>query len=209
MKMDDRLVMGLLAAAVCFCLGTLEAVGTDDQRAEEPMLPAAATQMTGWSYRRIERTRIAVAPAAAAGDYGEDPDEAEKIEAALVEQGYFREDVPLDFTLQDILQTECEKNGIPYAVALGLIEVESGFQAGAVNEETGCYGLCQLNPLYFPNGLDPAENIVTGMACLGENIQRYDGDLAAALTAYNAGHDTGSREYAEKVLAAAEGWRAP
>ena len=28
-----------------------------------------------------------------------------------------------------------------------------------------------------------------------------------SLTAYNAGHDTGNREYAEKVMAAAERWR--
>ena len=31
--------------------------------------------------------------------------------------------------------------------------------------------------------------------------------FSAALTAYNAGHDTGNREYAEKVMAAAERWR--
>ena len=36
-------------------------------------------------------------------------------------------------------------------------------------------------------------------------MDRY-GDTGAALTAYNAGHDTGDREYAEKVIGAAERW---
>ncbi len=136
----------------------------------------------------------------------EDPDEAAKIEAALVEQGYFRADVPLDYGLQDHLRTACEAYGVPWAVALGLIEAESGFQEDAANPVSGCYGLCQLNPKYFPAGLSGAENIRAGMAYLGEQLERYDGDLPAALTAYNAGYDTGRREYAEKVMQAAERW---
>ena len=40
-----------------------------------------------------------------------------------------------------------------------------------------------------------------------EKLDQYAGDLGAALTAYNAGHDTGNREYAEKVMAAAGRWR--
>lgn len=138
---------------------------------------------------------------------GEDPDEAEKIEAALVEQGYFRPDVPLDYELQDHLRTACEEYGVPWAVALGLIEIESNFREDAVNPVSGCYGLRQLNPKYFPSGLSSAENIRTGIAYLGEQLERHDGDMWAALTAYNAGYDTGSREYANKVLAAAERWR--
>lgn len=135
----------------------------------------------------------------------EDPEEAEKIEAALLEQGYYREDVPLGFELQDTLRTACEANGIPYEVGLGIIEVESSFRADAVSP-AGCYGLCQLNPRYFPSGLSAEENIRTGMAYLAEQLERYGGDMPAALTAYNAGHDTGGRTYANKVLAAAERW---
>lgn len=74
---------------------------------------------------------------------GEDSMEAEKIEAALIEQGYFREDVPLSYELQDVLRTASEANGIPYHVALGLIETESGFDPEAVSS-AGCYGLAQL-----------------------------------------------------------------
>jgi soluble lytic murein transglycosylase-like protein len=44
------------------------------------------------------------------------------------------------------------------------------------------------------------------MDYLGENLEKYDGDMDAALTAYNAGHDTGKRSYAAKVRAAADYW---
>lgn len=137
----------------------------------------------------------------------EDPREAEKIELALRRQGYLRDDVPMNYELQDVLHSACEANGIPYHVALGLIETESGFDPDAVSS-AGCYGLAQLNPRYFPSGLTPAENIATGMEYLAYQLDRYDGDMAAALTAYNAGHDTGARWYAKAVLEAAEKWRA-
>ena len=92
-------------------------------------------------------------------DVREDPQEPERIEEALLEQGYFREDVPLSYDLQDALHTACGRYGIDYAVALGLIEVESHFQPEIVNAYGDCYGLMQLNVRYFPSGLPPEENI--------------------------------------------------
>lgn len=119
-----------------------------------------------------------------------------------------REDVPLDAELQAVLWEACEEHGVTYALALGVMDVESDFQVDAVSEED-CYGLMQLNPKYFPSDLAPADNIRWGVAFLAEKIAQYDGDLEAALTAYNAGHDTGDREYSAKVLRAAEGWWEP
>lgn len=103
-----------------------------------------------------------------------------------------------------VLVDACEGNGIPVAVGLGLIEVESNFHRDAVSP-VGCYGLTQLNPKYFPSDLSPEDNIRYGMNYLGACLNRY-GTIAAALTAYNAGYDTGSRWYANKVLDAAQGW---
>ena len=137
---------------------------------------------------------------------GEDPDEDAKILAALEAQGYFRPEVPLSYSLQDTLHTACERYGVEYAVALGLVEVESGFDPEAVNPNSGCYGLCQLSPRYFSGGLTPAENLEAGIAYLGAHLERYGGDIQAALTAYHDGSDTGRRGYAQAVLAAAEGW---
>ena len=64
----------------------------------------------------------------------------------------------------------------------------------------------QLNRDYFPSDLPAGENIRYGMEYLGRLLAQYD-TIEAALTAYNAGHDTGSRVYANAVLAAAEKWR--
>lgn len=132
-----------------------------------------------------------------------DPNEAELIEQALLAKGYYRDDVPLDYELQDILHAVCEQYRIPYPLALGLIETESGFRTDADNGL--CYGLCALNRHYFQSGLSPAGNIQAGMELLRSNYDRY-GTWEAALTAYNAGHDTGSRRYARGVLAKARAW---
>lgn len=135
----------------------------------------------------------------------EDWHEAERIEAALAAQGYLRDDVPLSYELQDVLQTECERCGVDYALALGLIETESGFDPDADNGL--CYGLMQLNRNYFPADLSPAENIRAGIEYLADQLGRYE-TVEAALCGYNAGHDTGARDYANAVLAAAERWEA-
>ena len=116
----------------------------------------------------------------------------------------FREDIPLDLELQAALRNACETNGVPISLALGLIEVESNFIPDADNGL--CYGLCQLNRRYFHDGLSPADNIAAGIAHLAGQIRRYDGDIPAALRAYNRGYDDGDRIYANAVLAAAERW---
>ena len=72
--------------------------------------------------------------------------------------------VPLSENLQCILWAACEENGVEPALALGLIEVESGFDPSADNGL--CYGLMQLNRKYFPSGLPPGENIQHGVRYL-------------------------------------------
>ena len=129
----------------------------------------------------------------------------EAVEARREE--FFWETVPLNGSCRDALQEACEAHGVPLHIALGVIEVESGFDPEAVSSE-GCVGLMQLNTKYFPAGLSPEDNIRAGVAYLGALLERYEGDTQAALTAYNAGHDTGSRTYANAVLAASERWGA-
>lgn len=147
---------------------------------------------------------VAAETAAEAPQMPEELDEQERITQALVEQGYFRDDVPLSYEMQDALHAICDNAGVEYALALGLIQHESGFDPEARNGV--CYGLCQLNERYFPPGLTPEENMEAGISWLGELIARY-GDTATALTVYNAGHDTGRRDYARVVMGYAEDWR--
>lgn len=114
-------------------------------------------------------------------------------------------DTPLTSEEVQALLDCCEAVSIDPSLALGLIYTESRFEPDAVSP-SGCYGYCQLNPRYFPADLAPADNIWAGVNYLAELLGRYD-DLEAALTAYNAGHDTGDRTYANAVLKAAEEWR--
>ena len=118
----------------------------------------------------------------------------------------YDERVPLSKDLQEALTYACQAHGVEYALALGLIQAESNFDINAVSY-SGCYGLCQLNPVYFPANLTPAENIEHGIAYLAREIAYY-GDIAAGLTAYHAGHDDGTRGYASVVLRYAAEWRA-
>ena len=75
----------------------------------------------------------------------EEEDENEKIEAALLEQGYLHEEIPLDFDLQCHLIAVCEEYGVPQNVALGVIQAESSFTATAANGS--CYGYMQINSI--------------------------------------------------------------
>lgn len=126
-------------------------------------------------------------------------------ETAPTEQATW--DVSLTDEELDALLETCDAEHIAPEIALGLIQVESNFRADAMNPRSGCYGYCQLNPRYFPADLSPVDNIRAGIEYLAYQLERYDGDLGAALTAYNAGYDTGDRTYAEQVIAAAATFR--
>ena len=114
----------------------------------------------------------------------EELDEQAKITAALVEQGYFREDVPLSFELQDALHAVCDEAGVEDELALGLIQHESGFDPEARNGV--CYGLCQLNTRYFPDDLSPEDNLAAGIGWLGQLLAEYD--TRTALDIYHSSY---------------------
>lgn len=137
-------------------------------------------------------------PIAAAAAY-QRPVETGRIEE-LIE---YHNPTPLSDELFRTVDAAADTYHVPICLALGLIEVESGFDAEAVSPK-GCYGLTQLNPQYFPAGLSAEENVQTSLAHLGSLLERYD--TMTALTIYNAGRDTGSRVYANKVLDAAWAW---
>ncbi len=112
--------------------------------------------------------------------------------------------IPLTDSAIIALEEACELNGIPFHIGLGLIDLESEFQSDAVSK-SGCYGLCQLNPKYFPSELSDEDNIRHGMDYLGYHYKKYQ-DWSVALNAYNKGRVTGDTVYPEAVLARAEKW---
>jgi len=127
----------------------------------------------------------------------------EKVSAAReVSSSY---NAPLTEREMTVLLNTCAARGISPSLALGLIYTESRFDRFALNPSGG-YGLCQLNPHYFPSGLSSEDNIAYGLNFLADCIARYNGNVEAGLTAYNVGFDTGSRVYANRVLSAASMW---
>ena len=132
-----------------------------------------------------------------------EPDEEQQIIDALLREGYLREDCPLSYALQDTLHGFCVDYGVPYELALGLIQVESNFREDADNGT--CRGLMQLHRKYFPGADTSYENLKQGTKFLGELYQKY-GSWDKALTVYTYGHLTSDRKYANAVMSAAREW---
>ena len=81
--------------------------------------------------------------------------------------------------------------GIDPSVLEALAEVESGFRPNALSP-SGAMGIMQLMPatahaLGVTDPMDPDKNIDAGARYLREQLDRFGGDLALALAAYNAG----------------------
>lgn len=123
-------------------------------------------------------------------------------------------DVPLDKELQLHIIETCEAYDVDPAIVLAMIWRESRYHADSVGDGGNSLGLMQVQP-YRHSGrmkrlgcedlLDPYQNVVVGIDYLAESIDRYDGDIAKALVAYNAGHYNGTiTEYAQDVLEKAE-----
>ena len=61
----------------------------------------------------------------------------------MVEQGYFRDDIPLSYENQDFLHTACQESGVPYALALAVIQKETGFR-NVVGDDGASVGFMQV-----------------------------------------------------------------
>lgn len=162
---------------------------------------------------------------AAEEEYMEDPQETEKIEEALLAQGYFSLAVPMPYEWQDYMRTYCEEYGCPYPLALAVAQTESNFDMDAVGA-SGEVGIMQLNPgpggsyhaeIQAATGLDPTTasgNIAGGCYKLGLYLAKY-GSAEKAAMAYNMGEggarsawDSGitSTDYSKAVKEAMETW---
>lgn len=133
---------------------------------------------------------------------------AKAVEEPIAERTYF--DVPLSQEVQDCIFDECEKAGISPALIVAIIERESDFDIENVGDNGQSIGLMQIQPkwhmqrmidLNCEDLLDPCQNIKVGINYLSEQINRYDGDVAKAVVAYNQGHFNGKfTEYSVNVL---------
>jgi len=141
------------------------------------MTPAAAQAPRKVAKARVEETALSLAAQYRAKGYGVSDQLAGQIYAAAV------------------------RNDIDPAIAFGLVRTESEFKDHATSH-VGAIGLTQLmvpTARWFKRGVTVAElrdsetNLEIGFRYLNELIERYDGDVELALTAYNRGTGTVDR----------------
>lgn len=161
-------------------------------KAEEPK-PSAVTVTT------IPQPK-AVMPEAPVEDF-----ENEKIEAALLEQGYLRDDIPLDYDTQALLRAACDETGVEFELALAVVWRETTFR-NVVGDDGNSFGYMQVQPrwhrarmdrLGVTDLMDPAGNFRVGCDYLAELLTKYP--LEQALTCYNTGRP-GYNQYARDVV---------
>ena len=95
--------------------------------------------------------------------------------------------------------------GISPKLLKAIAKVESGEKPGIVGDDGESVGLFQIQPKWHMQRLKEGESLLdpevnTRVACeiLTELMDKY-ATLDEVLTAYNCGHDTGDRSYANKV----------
>lgn len=212
--------------AVTFTVMAITSVGEAGQKTSTlPTLPAMTAEPVLLSAEQpvpASATPAIEKPEVEGLEPAEEANENELIEQALLEQGYFHEEIPLDFDLQAHLIAVCDEYEVPMCVALGVIQAESTFTATAQNGS--CYGYMQINSI---NGgwleesigvtdlTDPYQNIRSGVYILSDLYGKY-GDWHMALVAYNYGESGAykhvfsqgltSTGYSRTVMAYAEEW---
>lgn len=219
--------LAMLAVLVALAVVLLALIGCrvsaaerDKQAAAAPSASTAPTVTVCDPVAALDFLAAATVP-----EEGEDPMEAEKIEEALLAQGYFSLAVPMPFEYQDYMRTYCAAYGCPYPLALAVAEVESHFDMDAVGA-AGEVGIMQLNPgpsgsyhaeIQAATDLDPTTpsgNIAGGCYKLGQYMAEFQ-DAGKAAMAYNMGRAGAmeawaagitSTNYSDAVLAAMEGW---
>lgn len=131
--------------------------------------------------------------------------ENEKIEEALLDQGYLRDDIPLDYDTQALLRAACDESGVEFELALAVIRRETTYR-NVVGDDGNSFGFMQVQPrwhkarmekLGVTDLMDPAGNFRVGCDYLAELLGKYP--LEQALTCYNTG-SPGYNQYARDVI---------
>ena len=151
-----------------------------------------------------ETTEAVVAPVEEPEEIAEDF-ENEKIEAALLEMGYFRDDIPLDFETQAYLRAACEEAGVSFELALAVIRRETDYR-NIEGDGGDSIGYMQVQPKWHQERMNrlgvtdlshPLGNFRVGLDYLKELTDKYG--IEKGLTAYNSGKP-GESEYADTVI---------
>lgn len=99
--------------------------------------------------------------------------------------------LPAAQAYESLIRTNAARTGLAPELIRAVIQVESAFNPLARSPK-GAMGLMQLMPqtaasLGVTRPFEPADNIAAGTTYLRGLLDRFDGNLALALAAYNAG----------------------
>jgi soluble lytic murein transglycosylase-like protein len=152
------------AAAAVARVAQIEAMIAPPQTASTTTPPSGSTSFAS----ALQSAQASTAPASAGALTGGDPTQ-------------------FDALINDAAQ----RNGVDPALLKGLIRQESNFNPNA-RSAAGAVGLTQLMPstaagLGVGDPTDPAQAIEGGARYLRQQLDRFGGDPAKALAAYNAG----------------------
>lgn len=103
----------------------------------------------------------------------------------------FRSDSSVKTNYDELIMAAGKKYGVPTSLIKAVIDTESSFNPNAVSS-AGAKGLMQLmdgtaRGLGVSDPFDPAQNIDGGTKYLSYQLERFGGEVAMALAAYNAG----------------------
>lgn len=110
-----------------------------------------------------------------------------------------------------IILSAAKLAGVSPSLLLAMCTVESGLDPNAVNlhDKGQSTGLCQVKVIACKQVgmkvteaelLNPRTNAKCAAKYLSYQIKRYNGNIVQGVTAYNAGRDTGSLKYFNKVM---------
>jgi soluble lytic murein transglycosylase-like protein len=93
-----------------------------------------------------------------------------------------------------LIQTAAAKHGLDSSLLRSVVKQESAFKPCALSV-AGAMGLMQIMPetaemLHLDDPFDPEKNVDAGAKFLKTMLDRFGGDVALALAAYNAGPGT-------------------
>jgi soluble lytic murein transglycosylase-like protein len=97
---------------------------------------------------------------------------------------------------KQLIEAAAQRNGLPKKLVQSVAKAESGLDPKAVSRK-GAIGVMQLTPdtarALGADPHDPEQNIEAGTRLLRELLLKYNGDVAKALAAYNAGESAVDR----------------